>query len=100
MLLSIFKFVGPEIKVVSKPFFDSDFAISYPCLPLDLFVINLIGSIYSFVGPAVTIAFNLLFIFIFQNNFLFLLIFLIGSDIFPSPYSPHAISPISGPINL
>ena len=50
----ISNFVGPEIRVVSKPFLDNDFAISYPCLPLDLLVINLIGSKYSLVGPAVT----------------------------------------------
>ena len=43
----VFKFDGPEISVVSKPFLDKDFAISYPCLPLDLLVMNLIGSIYS-----------------------------------------------------
>jgi hypothetical protein len=35
---SILRLVGPEIRVVSKPFLDKDLAISYPCLPLDLFV--------------------------------------------------------------
>ena len=55
--------MGPDIKVVSIPLFDKDFAISKPCLPLDLFVINLTGSIYSFVGPAVTTAFNWFLIF-------------------------------------
>lgn len=54
----IFKFDGPEIKVVSKPLLFSEFAISYPCLPLDSLEINLTGSIYSLVGPAVTIAFS------------------------------------------
>ena len=49
-------FDGPEIKVVSKPLLNNDFAISYPCLPLDLFEMYLTGSIYSCVGPAVTIA--------------------------------------------
>ena len=34
------KLVGPVIRVVSIPFFNRDFAISYPCLPLELFVIN------------------------------------------------------------
>ena len=60
MSLEIFKLVGPDINVVSKPLLDNDFAISKPCLPLDLFVINLTGSIYSFVGPAVTNALILL----------------------------------------
>ena len=55
-----YKLIGPEIRVVSKPFLDKDLAISYPCLPLDLLVINLTGSIYSFVGPAVTNAFSFL----------------------------------------
>ena len=55
-----FKFEGPDIKVVSKPFSFKDFAISYPCFPLDLFDINLTGSIYSCVGPAVTRALNFL----------------------------------------
>ena len=53
--------MGPDISVVSKPFFDSDFANSNPCFPLDLLVINLTGSIYSFVGPAVTSALIFLF---------------------------------------
>ena len=65
--LSIFKLVGPEIRVVLKPFLDKDLAISYPCLPIDLFVINLTGSIYSFVGPAVTSAFNFLFFLRFKK---------------------------------
>ena len=60
MSLSISRLVGPDINVVSKPFFNSDLASSYPCLPLDLFVINRTGSIYSFVGPAVTKALNFL----------------------------------------
>ena len=59
-----FKLVGPEINVVSNPFSTKEFAISYPCLPLDLLVINLTGSINSWVGPAVTIAFNFLFLLI------------------------------------
>ena len=54
----IFKFVGPDISVISNPFFDNDFANSKPCLPLDLLVINLTGSMYSSVGPAVTKALN------------------------------------------
>ena len=52
---------GPDINVVLTPNFANELAISYPCLPLELFVINLTGSIYSFVGPAVTSAFNFLF---------------------------------------
>ena len=56
------------MRVVSNPFLDRDFAISYPCLPLDLLVINLTGSIYSFVGPAVTKAFKFLFLFLFKKN--------------------------------
>ena len=55
------RLVGPEISVVSKPFFERHLASSYPCLPLDLFVIKRTGSIYSFVGPAVTKALNFLF---------------------------------------
>ena len=47
ILLATFKLVGPDIKVVSNPFFDKDFANSKPCLPLDLLVINLTGSMYS-----------------------------------------------------
>ena len=54
--------VFPEISVVSNPLSLRHLAISYPCLPLDLFVINLTGSIYSLVGPAVTKAFNFLFL--------------------------------------
>ena len=41
---------------------DKDFANAYPCFPLDLFEINLIGSIYSCVGPAVTSALYFLFL--------------------------------------
>ena len=62
IFLSTFKLVGPEISVVSNPFFDSDLANSKPCLPLDLLVINLTGSIYSCVGPAVTKALNFMFL--------------------------------------
>ena len=62
-----YKLIGPEIRVVSKPFLDKDLAISYPCLPLDLFVRNLTGSIYSFVGPAVTIALSFLLFFCFKK---------------------------------
>ena len=51
---SIFRLVGPDIKVVSKPLLDKEFAISYHCLPIDLFDMNLTGSKYSFVGTAVT----------------------------------------------
>ena len=63
ILLSTFKLVGPDIKVVSNPCFDKDFASSKPCLPLDLLVINLTGSMYSYVGPAVTNALNFLLVF-------------------------------------
>ena len=59
----MFKLVGPDIKVVSKPFLIRIWQFHNPCLPLDLFVINLTGSIYSFVGPAVTRAFNFLLFF-------------------------------------
>ena len=52
---------GPDINVVSTPNFANDLAISYPCLPLELFVMNLTGSKYSFVGPAVTRAYSFLF---------------------------------------
>ena len=69
--LSAFKLVGPDISVVSNPFFDSDLANSKPCFPLDLLVINLTGSIYSRVGPAVTKALNFLFLFKLKNNFQF-----------------------------
>ena len=61
IFLSIFKLVGPDMRVVSNPFFDKDLANSKPCFPLDLLVINLTGSIYSCVGPAVTKALNFLF---------------------------------------
>ena len=47
MSLSAFKLVGPDIRVVSKPFCDKALANSKPCLPLDLLLINLTGSIYS-----------------------------------------------------
>ena len=50
------------------PNFANELAISYPCLPLELFVINLTGSIYSFVGPAVTSAFKFLFFTIFRSE--------------------------------
>ena len=53
--------MGPDIKVVSNPLFDKDFAISYPCFPLDLLVMNRTGSIYSLVGPAVINALIFLF---------------------------------------
>ena len=59
---------GPDINVVSTPNFASELAISYPCLPLELFVINLTGSIYSFVGPAVTSAFKFLFFTMFRSK--------------------------------
>ena len=45
-----------------RKYFDNDFANSNPCLPLDLLVISLTGSIYSYVGPAVTKALNFLFL--------------------------------------
>ena len=61
--LVISRLVGPDINVVSKPFLDNDFANSYPCLPLDLFVIKRTGSMYSLVGPAVTNALNFLLAF-------------------------------------
>ena len=54
------KFVGPEIKVVSIPLLANDLAISYPCFPDDWLEINLTGSIYSLVGPAVTKALSLI----------------------------------------
>ena len=63
----IFNLEGPDISVVLTPIFANEFAISYPCLPLELFVINLTGSIYSFVGPAVTRAFKFLFFIIFLS---------------------------------
>ena len=50
-------FVGPLIKVVFAPKKDNVSAISYPCNPEEKFPINLIGSIFSIDGPAVTIAF-------------------------------------------
>ena len=59
---------GPDINVVSTPNFANELAISYPCLPLELFVINLTGSIYSFVGPAVTSALKFLFFTIFFSK--------------------------------
>ena len=61
-------FDGPEIKVVLKPLLNNDFAISYPCLPLDLFEIYLTGSINSCVGPAVTIALNFLLLLLNLKN--------------------------------
>ena len=57
----------PLSQRISKPFLERDLANSYPCFPLDLFVINLTGSIYSFVGPAVTNAFNFLFFLRFKK---------------------------------
>ena len=94
------KFVSPEIKVVSKPLSLNDLAISYPCLPLDLLVINLTGSIYSRVGPAVTSALNYLFFSFILKYDLISFIISFGSVIFPFPNSPQAMSPISGPIIL
>ena len=55
-------FVGPDINVVSKPYSLNELANAYPCFPLDSFEINLTGSKYSRVGPAVTKAFNFLFV--------------------------------------
>ena len=49
--------------MVSNPFLANDFAKAYPCFPEDLLVINLTGSIYSLVGPAVTKALNFLYLF-------------------------------------
>jgi len=49
--------------VVSNPFLANDLANAKPCFPEDLLVINLTGSIYSYVGPAVTKALNFLFFF-------------------------------------
>ena len=59
---------GPDINVVLTPNFASELAISYPCLPLELLVIKLTGSMYSFVGPAVTSAFKFLFLTIFRSE--------------------------------
>ena len=49
-------FVGPLIKIVFAPKNDKVSAISYPCSPEEKFPMNLIGSIFSIDGPAVTIA--------------------------------------------
>ena len=72
MSFCILRLVGPDINVVSKPSFDKDLASSYPCLPLDLFVIKRTGSIYSLVGPAVTKALNFLLFFFIKKIYLFL----------------------------
>ena len=58
--LSGVKLDGPNTNVVFTPNFDKEFAISIPCLPLDSLDKYLIGSKYSLVGPAVTIAFSFL----------------------------------------
>ena len=47
--------IGPVINVTRAPLFDSSEAIAKPCLPDDLLLTNLTGSIFSTVGPAVTI---------------------------------------------
>ena len=47
-------FVGPETRTTSAPLSLASSAIAYPILPVDLFEINLTGSILALVGPAVT----------------------------------------------
>ena len=44
---------GPLIRVTCAPLLVNSEAISKPCLPDDLLLTNLIGSISSIVGPAV-----------------------------------------------
>ena len=56
---------GPEIRVVFIPNLFSAMATSQPCLPLDSFEIYLTGSMYSLVGPVVTIAFQFFFLTMF-----------------------------------
>ena len=57
-LTLLFKEVSPVINVTLAPILYATSAIAYPILPLERLVINLTGSIYSFVGPAVTIIFT------------------------------------------
>ena len=68
----VFKFngngisTGPVINVTLAPRLDNSEAIAKPCLPDDLLLTNLTGSISSIVGPAVTITeipFNVVFFF-------------------------------------
>ncbi len=50
---------GPLIKVTSAPLLNAALAMAYPIFPDDLFDMNLTGSRYSLVGPAVTRIFSL-----------------------------------------
>ena len=44
---------GPVTKVTFAPLFVNSEAIAKPCFPDDLLLTNLMGSMFSIVGPAV-----------------------------------------------
>ncbi len=91
--------MGPVIKITSPPKSLAFFAIAYPILPVERFVINLTGSIFSTVGPAVT---NILYPLSFSSKSSSYSILLTISSVFasfPAPTSPQASLPESGFIN-
>src|SRR4030042_2643679 len=87
---------GPLIRVTSAPLLNAALAKAYPIFPDDLFDKNLTGSIYSLVGPAVTMTFSPARSFELRVA-LIASIIAGGSDILPIPSSPHARLPRSGP---
>ncbi len=88
--------VGPVTKVTSAPIACAVFAMAYPILPELRLVMARTGSIASSVGPAVMRT-----RFFWSNLGCWLAhsmsINASGSDMRPSPVSPHACSPVSGP---
>src|SRR4030042_646165 len=87
---------GPLTRTTSAPLLRAALPMAYPIFPDDLFDINLTGSRYSLVGPAVTRIFSFTRSFRLREDFTASIISGI-SDILPIPSSPHARLPFSGP---
>ena len=98
-MLGIFIDTLPHTKYTLAPLLFATFPISYPILPDELFVINLTGSIASFVPPKVTsIFFPSRSLFVVSSSTIVLIITSTFSSL-PTPVVLHANLPLAGPMN-
>src|SRR3984957_7445136 len=89
---------GPVIRITSAPFRRRASVMAYPCFPEDSLERYLTGSRGSWVGPAVTRAFNPLRGRSPKRFSRIAAQIRGGSVILPKPLSPQARSPSSGPM--
>ena len=97
--LIVGKFVGPDTNITSAPLSLASLAIEYPIFPVDLFVINLTGSIGAIVGPALISTFlPIKSCSLFSSSTKTLSTISETSASFPTPISPQANLPLPGSI--